>query len=619
MLLFLRQFFLPPDPPSKAPADPGPAAAIPKTSPGSAERSPAPAPRGSGAPGAGEALSLEAVLDALPAKRAGGASITGVVVDKRGKPLPGMKVVGAGDMFGTDIPPTTTEANGAFHIAGLAPGAFKIMALPAVSGGLGIDSGLREVTLAEGQRVTGVRLVYEGASERAVSGRVTDRRGLPISGARVEANDPTSSIMFSSHTESDGDGYFVLESREGKRFSASVFHPAYSTVHLPRIEAGTKNLNVVMEGRGAIVGRVVEDHTGNPVTRFEAGAGVRFWDATRGAENLFEDSEGRFELPSVEAGLAYVYVRADGFAPLQVRIPPLHSDETRDVGLLRMARGAALDGVVVDWTGVPVSGALVSVGGPQSHSLQPAMVRSSEVNGKACHAITDAEGRFSLESLSPVLSEIVVERAGYAQTVSPLALATDQRTAVRLVLTGFAAVEGVIRANGTPVARQHVNIEYDPAKPQLSGRTDESGYYHIEEIPAGEITVRAAINAGGGRHYVEARAETVPAHTTVVDLEALHGASAFTGTVFRAGEGVANLSVAARSLAGDEQVSGMTAAGGKFQIGGLHGGEYTIVVLDLASGEPEVLATLQAAVDEAETAVLDIDIDVHAPGAEPGW
>ena len=358
------------------------------------------------------------------------------------------------------------------------------------------------------------------------------------------------------------------------------------------------------------------DHTGDPVTRFEAGAGVRFWDATGGAENLFEDSEGRFELPSVEAGQVYVYVRTDGFAPLRVRIPPLHSDETRDVGLLRMARGAALDGVVVDWTGFPVSVALVSVGGPQSHSLQPATVRSSEVNGKACHAITDAEGRFSLESLSPVLSEIVVERAGYAQTVSPLALATDQRTAVRLVLMGFAAVEGVIRANGTPVARQHVNIEYDPAKP---GYPEEPTKMDIIMLKVGGRDHGARRNqceVASSRR--EARARKPCKRTPRLWTWRRCMAGRVYGNRFPRGEGIANLHVVARSLAGDEQVSGMTAVGGEFQIGGLHGGEYTIVVLDLASGEPDVLATVRSTVDEAETAVLDIDIDDHAPGAEPG-
>jgi hypothetical protein len=76
---------------------------------------------------------------------------------------------------------------------------------------------------------------------------VTDSEGNPIAGVRLNSNDmATSSMMFSTHTETGADGRFVLEAREGKRIDVSLSHPLYTEAHFYGWEAGTNDLEIVL-------------------------------------------------------------------------------------------------------------------------------------------------------------------------------------------------------------------------------------------------------------------------------------------------------------------------------------------------------------------------------------
>jgi hypothetical protein len=190
---------------------------------------------------------LFAQLEAGAESQKGDASIAGVVVDKQGNPMSGMNVISGGDLFDRPLPSIKTDGEGKFSATELIPGEYKIMAVPAVSGGAGIDSGYQKVTLKQGQSLGDIRLVYEGATNRTVSGMVTDSEGNPIAGVRLNSNDmATSSMMFSTHTETGADGRFVLEAREGKRIDVSLSHPLYTEAHFYGWEAGTNDLEIVL-------------------------------------------------------------------------------------------------------------------------------------------------------------------------------------------------------------------------------------------------------------------------------------------------------------------------------------------------------------------------------------
>lgn len=560
-----------------------------------------------------------AQLSASTERQKGDASISGIVVDKQGNPLSGMKIINGGDLFATQLPPTESNAEGKFSASELMPGEYRIMAVPAVSGGMGFDSGYQKVTLKAGQAVGDIGLVYEGAGERTVSGKVTDSKGDPIAGVRIDSADftATQSVRFSTYTETGADGRFVLEAREGKRFDVSVTHPSYTEARFYRWEAGTNDLEIVLQGRGTIIGQVVDADTGKPVTHFDVGSGVRMSPRMLGVRDAafatFDDAEGRFTLPSVEVGEVNVYVRAQGYAPMRIQVPEMKSDEVRDLAIVRLESGATLEGTVKDMSGAPISRALILLSGDiRDSAMYPEYLSTSRFSGEQYHAMTDDEGRFAIDSLSPELTKFELRHVDHARTEGKLALTLSQRTTVDWVMTGFATVEGTVYVNGEKAgAGNRVSAGNDSMIVSMtvsrSAETDAQGFYRIEEVPAGSMIVQVGTQEGGSMRHAKAEATTSLGHTTVVDLYVEYGTATITGKVIWDGDPVPNVTVSASVAGGDDYASGMVSPAGTYKITGLNGGDYQVYVADVLSGKPKILGIVKTTVAAGETATVDIE------------
>lgn len=554
----------------------------------------------------------------------GDASFSGIVVDKQGKPLSGMNIVSGNAISARPFSPTVSDAEGKFSASELMSGEYAIMAIPAFSEGTGIDSGHQKVTLNPGESVTGIRLVYPGASERTISGTVKDARGVPIVGASINGTDVFASITFYSHAETDHDGRFVLEGRERVRCDVSVTHPDYTTSNFSRLEVGQNDLEIVLEGRGTITGQVVDAVTGKPVTQFEAGSGVRWGRAMRSVRSLeykaFENAEGRFTLSSVDVGEVNVYVRAPGYAPIRLEVPTLRSDEIRDLSVVRLTNGASLEGTVTDMKGTPVSRALILLSGEvRDHCMYPPYLSTSRHFGEEYHAMTDELGRFVINSLSPELTKIELKHADYPRTVGTIALTMGQKTSANLVMTGFATVEGTLYVNGEKAgAGNSVHVQNESMKVPRSAETDENGFYRVEEVPEGIMRVQAGTSEGGSLRSVEVEASTTLGNTTVLDLYVEFGTATIVGTVTTNGASTQRLSIGANEIGGEDHAGGMVSPDGTYQISGLKGGEYQICVADVLSGEPSILGIARGTVAAGETTTVDIvcDTDVDAPKGE---
>ncbi len=556
---------------------------------------------------------LFAQLEAGAESQKGDASIAGIVVDKQGNPMSGMKIFSGGPRFIMNqlLSEAVSGADGGFLLRELPAGEFAIMAIPAQSGGMGIDTGIQTFTLMPGQSLTGVRLIYEGAGERTISGRVTGPRGEAVGGARVEGSDSTASRPFSAYTETDDTGHFVLETRSGKRCWVSVIHPDYTAAHFTQLEAGQNDLDIVLKGRGSIRGQVVDAVTGKPVTQFEAGSGVRWGSTISGVRSLnyqpFDVVDGQFILPSVEVGEVNVYLRAPGYAPTRIELPELQGDTVTELGQVRLQAGASLEGTVVDMAGKPVPDARILLGGTRDWAIYPG-ARTSQFSGEEFDAITDGEGRFFIDSLSPELVEITLTHPDHAKTVGPLSLSLGQKTAIQLVMTGFATVEGTVYVNGEKSgAGNHVHAKNDSMILSRSAETDAQGFYRIEEVPAGVMIVQVGTQEGGSMRHAKAEATTALGHTTVVDLYVEYGTATIVGKVIWDGDPVPNVSVSADEVEGEDQAHGMVSPDGDYKITGLTGGEYAIYVADVISVKPRILGTARGTVAAGETATVDIE------------
>lgn len=555
-------------------------------------------------------ISLEELLAGLPQQKAaeGDARIAGTVVDRLGRPLPGMYVTGGG-MFSSFIPRTDTDGEGKFVIEKLMPGTHKVMALPANSSGSNIDSGIQEVTLKKGQALTGLRIVYEGACERTISGRVTNTKGDPVEGASVYVDASAHSLH--ARTKTDAEGRYLLDLRARLKCAVNVTHPEYSGQWLVYTEAGNNDVNFVLEDRGTIAGRVVDARTRAPIIHFEAGSGVRYPNVSEfGAMSMkymaFDHEEGRFTLESVDVGRVNVYVRAAGYAPARLEFPEVKGATVTEAGEFRLVAGASIEGAVVDREGAPVPGAKIRLGGPRDRAMYP---HHGETSGDMIDATTDGEGRFRLDSLDAAFTKITASHPDHPETPAPLTLALGKVTPVRIVMTGLATVEGTVYANGEPAVRGNVSVNADGLKAPKSGEIGEGGFYRVPDVPGGQVTVTATLHVDGSLRSASADAETALGHTTVVDLEVFSGTATIEGTVTQNGEPVAMVSVGANAVDGSDHAGTMTAPDGRYRISGLFGGTYRVAVVDVATGTPAILGTAESTVKAGETAVMDFAAD----------
>ena len=122
-----------------------------------------------------------------------GATISGVVVDSRGRPVPGAEVTCTGGSAAID-------AHGHFEVTGIAPGEVHLFATTSTLG-----SPPLQLQIAKGSHL-GARLVM---TETRITGRVKNERGEPVPGAWVRAH-ATTPDGTTVECVSGGDGAFEV-------------------------------------------------------------------------------------------------------------------------------------------------------------------------------------------------------------------------------------------------------------------------------------------------------------------------------------------------------------------------------------------------------------------------
>ncbi len=296
------------------------------------------------------------------------ASVSGVVRDTEGNPLPGARVAVAfldlHEIFFSPeaCPPVEAGRDGTFRIDGLPPGP---AAVAARLEGRGL-SDPEVVTLEPGGRVEDlVLLVGEGGE---VSGKVTDPSGRPLEGALVEAwngvfqggLEMSRFLTFGRvRCRSGRDGAFHLAGLSGGRCFLKASKEGYGEKFLPRIGVGSRNVKVVLEPLAGVRGIVVAKGSSKPVRSFSVRLrGVPFFQGAK-YKWEFQEETGRFFIPGVPAGEAVLRFEAPGFVPLdkKVRVEP---EKGAKGVIVLLDRESTISGRVVDGKGLPVAGARVA-------------------------------------------------------------------------------------------------------------------------------------------------------------------------------------------------------------------------------------------------------------------
>lgn len=476
------------------------------------------------------------------------ASISGVVIDSAGNPLPDMWVDAAHVESQFSAPSARSDAEGHFRIGGLAGGRYRLMARqPTMQVWRQNES--EPIEVAESETVTGVEVVWGAADGLVISGRVTDERGDPIEGATINA----SGRLGGGYARTGGDGEYEIYGLEKGSYRLGVSHALYASAQRDSVRTDTTGVDFELVPRGAISGRVVS-FDGRPVTSFRmavlSGNRTRIEPWQRNQFRRMHDDDGRFRLPNVEPGNVTLAVEAPGFAETTHFVGGVESGETVTDVLIELTEGIDVSGIVVDSSGHAIEGAEIFLG-----PVPDPWMRAQSVATRS-----DASGRFLLIGVGGSVSRISATHPSYASGHAPFSARNVPRQ-LRIELTAGGVLEGTITVEGVPSATVNVHVYY-PGGESKNAHTKADGSYRISGLPPGVAQFTVNLQAGGNQRMRSGSVKIEGAEPQIVDVDFP----------------VADATVEGRVLLSDE--------------------DPTTVSLNLMIGEPESRETRHTNVDE---------------------
>lgn len=448
------------------------------------------------------------------------ASVSGTVVDVQGRPIrdAGLHLRVPASPF---PPPreeeSRTSATGTFTLAGLIPGEYHMGVTPPGVSGWSTGDVAANFGLTAGQQLRGLKIVYGGKGGLEISGIVVDTSGNPIPDARVSAWGPTRET---GHT--DGDGRFLISGLEEGVYHVNAEHQDYTMGAKAGVAAGTADIEIVLEGKGSLRGRVTDANSGKPLPSFRIsfinGARDAFGPELLQNARSFQDLSGAFEIAEVYAGPVTVTARADGYAAAFRAVDVVeHAAAEVDFAL---APGEPLTGTVLDPEGKPVRDALVFLPGIS--------VSLSHLSQREALTRTDENGAFRIDGLPSGVNAV----AAYAPPFGPaLASVAGYSQPVAITLPEAGTIEGTIIDTGQGASKALVYAHYIDREDfgYLLSNVGADGEFRLTGLAPGEIEVRAEFTASG--RSTQGSAIVASGQTTSLDLVFVEGTATVHGRI----------------------------------------------------------------------------------------
>ncbi len=541
------------------------------------------------------------------------ARLVGRVVDEQGAPCANVEVA--------ILRPVRSELRIPFHALTPAVEIERHVTASAADGSFVFDDLVRGATFdvfasaGDGRRgrVLDVRAgIGEGPtvalqSTTSIEGVVVDARDRrPVAGATVHLRDFRSDGRQRLDTTTDGNGRFALSDVVGDHavLFAAASDGRCSWPYSPKLRSGAKVELEIEVGLGAATeGAVVDAESGAPIP--DAAVLLQSLEdvvATRTDEaGTFVVRQGR-----VTSGNLQVIVAAEGYAPIRASLlaAASESDAPPGTNVVRLPRATKAVGRLVARDDAPIAGAIVVA------------VREGDPSGAAGAqlAATGADGSFRMEGLDPRVRHVLQIRGEEcAWTSLPFPPTGDDGHfdfGSIVVETGALVTGSVACDDGTPLAGAHVDAVSDDVssgtalRAQLvrPGVVDAAGHFEVANLAAGRWTLRLSANGfpRPGELSLDVRRDEV-----VDDVKLTIGAGlSIAGRVVDArGEPVDHASLMLLRQKQNPRdlprpvASATTDAAGRFRIGGLERGAFTLDVTPPRPGEGKSVFTELARVE----------------------
>lgn len=252
------------------------------------------------------------------------ASISGKLLDTKGKPRPNRVLSFTVDAKTDVVPPSRTfevhtGQDGTFELKNVFPAQYSIT----VGGSPTSPWNMYQMPFKGGRldikpaaSLKDIDIVINPPEDFYVAGHVRDAGGNPVKGLHVSTSIDTG---FSFSTSTDGDGTYRLEGLDGTGKSSLKIDFAPEGLHIADVAMNSENVDLVMPGKGSIEGIVRGASSGQPVAAYEVKVQtVRLANSkavwTEPDVKFEQETHGRFVITNVPAGEVTVAVHAEGFA-----------------------------------------------------------------------------------------------------------------------------------------------------------------------------------------------------------------------------------------------------------------------------------------------------------------
>ena len=447
-------------------------------------------------------------------------------------------------------------------------------------------------------------------------GKIVDTRGNAVPGAKVIIEEYKGvGSFFASEDQSDSGGRFVIPNAPATgKVTVHVYGEDISRIST-ELEMGQREYVIKVNRNSKFYGKVVDDKTDAPITRFN----VKLRSSKKGSNpgwgytatwsdegHYFDSEQGFFETTDLQVGAEYsVTVYADGFDPLAIDpvvMPPISQDSSRTE--FRLKSSTAITGRIVDSNDVPIAGA---------------RIRFLTDDNKFYHyddrdtTFSNSRGEFNLAEVGTAELCIYITAETFEPYLgSSLTLPRDSEDSIKIVLAPGANVFGTVfglDGRGVPNAKVSASVAswglrlYDmlssPYPVLINTITDVNGYYELLDLPAGPISLRVSSSPSSGLKRINLKPDQL------VELN-FGDETGFTLTgVVRMGEQPLKGAYVEVSLPDRSTKDGRTDDKGRFLIKGIPKGVYEALV-DYSLDDIWLIDTREIVID----ANVELDFDM---------
>jgi len=433
-----------------------------------------------------------------------------------------------------------------------------------------------------------------------ISGKITDESGAPVEGVYISFSGEAQ-YWSSANATTNKSGDYVVQVPLNDTYEMYYRSELHAPGGLTGIAAGTENLNVLLHSLGSISAKVV-DPEGQllPIFRLALETHV-FQHYDRRFDQIYHET-GAFTFEDVQPETEYfIYGRAEGFADMVVPVVTPAAGESLEGVVVRMEKGHALLGRVIDTRREPVAGVRIFHGfTPKNHGY----FRTAEIE-------TDGDGLFEIPNLPAGQLGVSAWKTGYINDLKEVAIAAPQNE-IELVLSDGAVIAGQVTVAGEPASNAFIlgsigDIGND--RRSFHGKPDLDGRFLITGVNGGSGDIEAHIRMGPtGKIFMRKKLEAVDKVKSVVDFHFYAGTSSVGGFV-RSSDAEAVTAIVEleiRSGTTTEFLATDTDSEGRYLFENVPAGKIRLVVKARTLGAHKfVLGTLK----ENDQLRLDIQVD----------